>query len=136
MRKQYTRLHVVIGFIAAAALMSFVIATILTINRAKAQTAEQGTGLSCDTVAQIVQYTKVYKGDVHEALAIVNKDEIACALVTIAFIRGEEVAKAVDIHGGISIVQVIVIGAYENGVWKRLTPAVQFIAVRVPGRDV
>lgn len=130
------RSHVTIGLLSLAALVSLVIASLLVATKAVGQEVQQGTGLVCDTKEQVIQYARAYAGDVQKALAVVNaNDPNACAIVTIAFIRGSEVAKMQDTLGTILIVEVMVVGAQLNGEWRKTRPTPQFIAERMGGRD-
>src|SRR5262245_50232918 len=58
---------------------------------------EVGTSLICDTQAQVEQFVALYDGDAQSAVDTVNAAEhnpMACAVTTIAFVRGPQLATA------------------------------------------
>jgi hypothetical protein len=76
-------------------LLHFALVSLLLCLPAQAQEIEYGKGLICDTRQQAERLVRHLDGDVGAALRAVNAEEHdpnACAVVTVAFVRGPELA--------------------------------------------
>jgi hypothetical protein len=63
----------------------------------RAQEYEHGTALLCDTQRQVERYVALFNGEERSAINAVNSEEqnpTACALETVAFVRGWELGTA------------------------------------------
>ncbi len=62
---------------------------------AQAQEVQQDTGLVCDTTEQMDSVLAAYDGGTNftDALTVVNAEKIVCAVVTVAFYKGNEIKK-------------------------------------------
>ena len=81
---------------------------------APAQTVEGMTLMFCDTADQVARVvTAANDVDTATAVAKVNaelKNELACAIAPVFFVRGKEVARATNKHGTFAIVLVAIVG--------------------------
>ena len=79
---------------------------------------EVGSGLVCDTQAQVERYVQLFRGDPVAAANAVNAEvgrEEACAFGTVAFVRGAEVARLQDNEDKpVKVAEILVIGI---GTW-------------------
>ena len=93
---------------------------------AQAHDVEVGTSLICDTQAQVERYISLYDGDAESTVNSVNTAEqnpTACAVVTMSYVRGRQLARARNKDTSFQIVPVLVLGLVtEEGV-KSVTPA-------------
>jgi hypothetical protein len=87
---------------------------------------EFGNGVICDTVAQIEEFAAFDGGD-DEAAEYVNQREAhACAIQTMAYIKGGTVKEiTVDEQKGV-ITEITVLGWFDGERWKRITPLTQY----------
>jgi hypothetical protein len=90
---------------------------------------EVGTSLICDTQAQVERYVSLYDGDAESTVNSVNAEEhnpTACAVVTMSYMRGRQLARARNKDTSFQIVPILVLGLVtEEGV-KSVTPAPYF----------
>jgi hypothetical protein len=124
-------LRLVIG--AAIAL-----AVVVAGNDARAQEVtdyEVTTGLVCNTSAQVERFVSLYNGDdTAKAIRIINAEEHndqACAVATLAFVRGKE---AGTIHRGdhaYTIVHILVLGVETEQGIRPIAPAAFFTVFSV-----
>jgi hypothetical protein len=98
---------------------------------------EVGAGLICNSEQQVERYLALHGKDqspeaTMAAIQAVNteaRDSNACALLTIAFIRGDE-GKSVPAPGGLmKITQIMVLATETPGGWRRTVPTIQFTAI-------
>jgi hypothetical protein len=93
---------------------------------AQAHDVEVGTSLICDTQAQVERYISLFDGDEESTVNSVNAEEhnpTACAVVTMSYVRGRQLARARNKDTSFQIVPVLVLGLVtEEGV-KSVTPA-------------
>jgi hypothetical protein len=98
---------------------------------ARAHDVEVGTSLICDTQAQVERYISLYDGDAESTANSVNVEEhnpTACAIVTMSYMRGRQLARATNKDASFQIVPILVLGLVtEDGV-KSITPAPFFSA--------
>jgi hypothetical protein len=87
----------------------------LMVAPATAQEIETGTGLICDTEAQVARYLELYDGDVHAAVTAVNveaADTTACGVATVAYMRVEDKARVDNKNGSHQITEILVVGIH------------------------
>jgi len=98
---------------------------------------EVGVGLICNSEQQVERYLALHGQDqspeaIIAAIQAVNteaQDLNACALLMIAFIRGDE-GKSVPAPGGLmKITQVVVLATETPDGWRRTVPTIQFTAI-------
>ena len=96
---------------------------------AQAHDVEVGTSLICDTQAQVERYISLYDGDAESTVSSVNTAEhnpTACAVVTMSYMRGRQLAQARNKDTSFQIVPILVLGLVtEEGV-QSVTPAPYF----------
>lgn len=95
---------------------------------AQAQEVEVGTSLICDTQEQVERFVTLFDGDAQRAVNGVNAaehDPTACAVSTMAYVRGSKLATARSKDTTFQIVQILVLGVTESGV-QSVTPAPYF----------
>jgi hypothetical protein len=96
---------------------------------ARAHDVEVGTSLICDTQAQVERYISLYDGDAESTANSVNAEEhnpTACAVVTMSYMRGRQLARARNKDTSFQIVPILVLGLVtEEGV-KSVAPAPYF----------
>jgi hypothetical protein len=95
---------------------------------------EVGTNLFCDTREQVERFVALYDGDTQNAVDGVNAaehDPNACAVSTMAYVRGPKLATARSKNTAFQIVKILVIGVVaEDGV-HAVEPAPFFSVVTV-----
>jgi hypothetical protein len=125
-----------IDVVRREALMSFTthLALLLTLLAAlcapaRAADYEVGTSLFCDTREQAERFVALFKGDAEAAVVAVNDEEqdpTACALMSVAYLRGSQIAMARHGDDAFEIVRILVVGiATDSGV-KPVRPAAYF----------
>jgi hypothetical protein len=101
---------------------------------ASAQEIEVGTNLFCDTREQVERFVALYDGDTQNAVDGVNAavhDPSACAVSTVAYVRGPKLATARSKNTAFQIVKILVIGVVaEDGV-HAVEPASFFSVITV-----
>jgi hypothetical protein len=107
-------------------LLHFAILSLLLCLPAQAQEIEYGTGLICDTRQQAEELVRHFDGDMDAALKAVNVEEHdpnACAVVTIAFVRGPEVATVRNKDAAFQVVRILVVGVGSPSGFRSVAPA-------------
>ena len=101
---------------------------------ARAQEVEVGTSLICDTQEQVERFITLYDGDAQSTANSVNVAEhnpTACAVTTMAYVRGRQLARARNKDTTFQIVPILVLGVVtEEGV-ESVTPAPFFSVFEV-----
>jgi hypothetical protein len=101
---------------------------------ASAQEIEVGTSLICDTQEQVERFVTLYDGDAQSTVNSVNAAEhnpTACAVSTMAYVRGRQLARARNKDTTFQIVPILVLGVVtEEGV-ESVTPAPFFTVFEV-----
>jgi hypothetical protein len=101
---------------------------------ARAQEVEVGTSLLCDTQEQVERFVTLYDGDAKSTANSVNAAEhnpTACAVTTMAYVRGHQLARARNKDTTFQIVPILVVGVVgEEGV-ESVTPAAYFSVFEV-----
>ena len=93
---------------------------------ARAQEVEVGTGLICDTQEQVERFVSLYDGDAQSTVNSVNAaehDPTACAVSTMAYVRGPQLATARNKDMAFQIVPILVLGVVTEAGVKSMTPA-------------
>ena len=95
---------------------------------------ELGVGLICNSEAQVERYLALNVDDEapDKAIEVVNaeaNDPNACALASIAFVRGGA-GKSVPAPGGhMKITPVMILAAQTPAGWQRIAPLLQYTAI-------
>ena len=101
---------------------------------ARAQEIEVGTHLICDTQEQVERFVTLYDGDARSTVNSINAaehDPTACAVSTMAYVRGRQLARARNKDTTFQIVPILVLGVVtEEGV-ESVTPAPFFSVFEV-----
>jgi hypothetical protein len=87
---------------------------------------EVGTSLICDTQAQVEQFVALYDGDAQSAVDTVNAAEhnpTACAVTTIAYVRGPQLATARGKETSFQIAPIRVLAVVTAAGLKSVPPA-------------
>ena len=87
---------------------------------------EVGTSLICDTQAQVERFVALYDGDAQSTVDTVNVAEhnpTACAVTTIAFVRGPQLATARGKETTFQIAPILVLGIVTEAGVTSVTPA-------------
>jgi hypothetical protein len=100
--------------------------------------AQVGTALVCDTQEQAERFAVLYDADTEAALSRVNeeqKDPQACAVATIAYVTGREVATARGHAGAFRVVRILVIAVLTDQGMQAAAPAPFYTIAQVDERD-
>jgi hypothetical protein len=93
---------------------------------ARAQEVEVGTSLVCDTQEQVERFVALYDGDAQSTAKSVNAEEhnpAACAVTTMAYVRGRQLATARNKDTAFQIVPILVLGVVTEAGVESVTPA-------------
>jgi hypothetical protein len=93
---------------------------------ARAQEVEVGTSLICDTQEQVERFVALYDGDAQSTANSVNAAEhnpTACAVTTMAYVRGRQLARARSKGATFQIVPILVLGVVSGEAVESVTPA-------------
>jgi hypothetical protein len=115
-------------------LLHFALPSLLLCLPAQAQEIEYGMGLICDTPRQAEQLVSYFDGDVGAALKAVNAEEhdpSACAIATVAFVRGPELATVRSKDATFQIVPILVVGVGTPRGFQSVVPAVYVLLSKV-----
>jgi hypothetical protein len=80
---------------------------------AQASDYEVGTSLVCDTHGQVERFVALFNGDAQAAIRGVNAEEAnpnACAIMSVAYMRGTQVGMARHGENAFEIVHILVVG--------------------------
>ena len=95
---------------------------------------EVASSLVCDTQEQVERFVALFAGDAQAAIRLVNaeqKNPTACAMMNIAFVRGNQLGTARHGDNAFHITHILVIGVEnENGI-QPVEPAAYFSAFGV-----
>jgi len=95
------------------------------------------TGVICDTREQAQRLALLLEDDAQAAIRTVNseaQDATACALASMAYVRGAKAGTARSKAGTFEIVEVLVIGVETRRGLKQASPAVYFTLFKVEER--
>jgi hypothetical protein len=115
-------------------LLHFALLSLLLCLPAQAQEIEYGKGLICDTRQQAEHLVRYLDGDVGAALRAVNAEEhdpSACAVVSVAFVRGPELATVRSKDKTFQIVRILVVGVSTPRGFQSVVPAAYFSLFKV-----
>jgi hypothetical protein len=90
---------------------------------------EVGTSLICDTQSQLERFVALFSGDTQAAIDAVNAEEknpTACALVDVAYLRGEEIGMARNGDSAFEIVRILVVGIDTDAGIQAVRPSAYF----------
>jgi hypothetical protein len=104
---------------------------------ARAHEVETGTGVICDTREQAQRLALILDEDAQAAIRTVNseaRDPTACALATVAYVRGAKAGTTRSKAGTFEIVEVLVVGVDTRRGLRSASPAVYFTLFKVEER--
>ena len=126
--------------IAAARLAALVLPLLAPVGlSAQAREVEVGTSLVCDTKEQVQRFIALYDGDAQSAIDRVNAAEhnpTACAVSSMAYVRGPQLATARSKDATFEIAQILVLGIVTESGVKPVTPAAFFSLFEVEELEV
>jgi hypothetical protein len=102
-----------------------------------AHEVESGTGVICDTREQAQRLALILDEDAQAAIRAVNaevRDPTACALATVAYVRGAKAGTARSKVGTFEIVEVLVVGVETRRGLQSASPAVYFTLFKIEER--
>ena len=111
---------------------------LLSFRPAVAQEVQTGTGLICDTWAQISEYVKqaTHLNNREAALEVVNKTAPkACGIAAVAFISNKVVSTVRTPKGLYDIAEITVVAGFD-GQWHPIPPTEQYTLVRSKGEAI
>jgi hypothetical protein len=121
--------------------MSFIVriavVSLLLCLPARAQEIEVGATLACDTQQQVERFVAVFRGDAESAAKTVNTevmDATACAMVSVVYVRGDEVATVNETGRTFRIVRILVLGVVTPAGVKPAVPSAFYSIVPVDER--
>ena len=88
------------------------VALLLSFQPALAQEVVTGTEVVCDSGQQAERYIALFRGDEEETVTQVNTEaesDDVCKLISIAYLRGKDVAKTVTKEGTFIIARVLIV---------------------------
>jgi plastocyanin len=106
--------------------------------KSKALDTEYGTGVICDTQKQAERLAILLDGNEHTAIAMVNaeeRDPNACAVETVAFVRGASLATARSRADTFAVVEILVVGADLGSGFQSIAPATYFMLFKIDERN-
>jgi hypothetical protein len=104
---------------------------------ARAHEIEYDTGAICDTQNQAQRLGMLLDDDEH-AIAMVNAEEgnpSACAVETVAFVRGANLATVRSKADAFAIVEILVVGVDLKSGFRSIAPNIHFMLVKIDERD-
>ena len=104
----------------------------------KALDTEYGTGVICDTQKQAERLAILLDGNEHTAIAMVNaeeRDPNACAVETVAFVRGASLATARSRADTFAVVEILVVGVDLGSGFQSIAPAAYFMLFKIDERN-
>ena len=113
--------------------------SLVSFSPARAQDYEHGSALLCDTQRQVERYVALFNGEEQSAINAVNTEEqnpTACALETVAFMRGPDLGTARNKESAFQIVRILVIGVDTPQGIRPVQPTPYFTAFEVVEYDV
>jgi hypothetical protein len=106
--------------------------------RAQQVEVEVGSSLICDTQQQAERFAALFDGNAEAALRVVNvehNDPTACAVVSVAFVRGREVGTARSRAGSYRVVRILVLGLLTERGLLAAEPAAYYSIVPLDERE-
>jgi len=106
--------------------------------KAKAVDTQYDTGVICDTQKQAERLALLLDGNEHTAIAMVNaeeRDPRACAVESVAFVRGASLATARSRAGTFAVVEILVVGVDLGDGFQSIAPGTYFMLVKIDERS-
>jgi plastocyanin len=107
--------------------------------RSNALDTEYDTEVICDTQNQAVRLAMLLDDNELTAIATVNaeeRDPSACAVETVAFVRGAILAAARSRVDTFAVVEILIVGADLGNGFKSIAPGAHFMLVKIDERSV
>jgi hypothetical protein len=101
---------------------------------AHAQEVQAGTVMICDTQKQVERFVTLFTGDAATAIRAVNAEEqnpTACALATIAFVRGPQIGTVRSRTDAFEIIPIIALGVRTPAGLQSIAPATFFTLAKI-----
>jgi hypothetical protein len=95
---------------------------------------EVASSLVCDTQDQVERFVALFAGDAQAAIRLVNaeqKNPTACAMMNIAFVRGNQLGTARHGDNAFHITHILVIGVENGNGIQPVQPAAYYSAFGV-----
>jgi hypothetical protein len=95
---------------------------------------EVASSLVCDTQEQVERFVALFAGDAQAAIRVVNaeqKNPTACAMMNIAFVRGNQLGTARHGDNAFHITHILVIGVENGNGIQPVQPAAYYSAFGV-----
>jgi hypothetical protein len=105
---------------------------------AKAYDVEYDTSAICDTQSQAERLAMLSHGNEQTAVAMVNAEEgnpTACAVETVAFVRGASPATVRSKDAAYAVVEILVVGVDLGSGFSSVQPGAYFMLVKIDERD-
>lgn len=90
---------------------------------------EEGTGVVCDTPAQVEQFVEL--GAQTDALRVINVSKVVCGFNTIHYIRGRDMKRIRSHEHAYTIVEILIIQVRIHGQWAEVPPEVQYTVFEI-----
>jgi plastocyanin len=113
-------------------------ASIAKVSRLKALDTEYDTGFICGTQKEAERLAMLLDGNEDTAIAMVNAEERnprACAVETVAFVRGASLAMERSRADTFAVVEVLVVGADRGSGFQSVAPGAYFMLVKIDERN-
>jgi len=123
-------MNLIVRFLALALLLSF--------RPAMAQDMQTGTGLICDTQAQVSEYVRqaTHLNNREAALEVVNKTAPnACGIAAVVYLPGKVVGTLQTPKGLYDILEITVVAGFD-GQWHPISPTEQYMLIAPKGEAV
>jgi hypothetical protein len=105
---------------------------------ARARDIEYDTGAICDTQKQAERLAMLLDANEHTAIAMLNaeeRDPSACAIETVAFVRGASLATARSRAEAFAVVEILVLGVDLGSGFQGMAPSTHFMLVKIDERN-
>jgi hypothetical protein len=112
--------------------------SLLLLAPANADEVEVSTGVICNTQKQMERFIALNDADPHSAIRAINAEEhdaTACAVASLAFVRGSHAATVRKDDATFQIVPILVVGVVTPEGVRAIAPAVYFSLFRVDERS-
>ena len=113
-------------------------ASIAKLSRSKTLDTEYDTGVICGTEKEAERLAMLLDGNEDAAIAMVNaeeRDPNACAVETVAFVRGASLAMERSRADTFAVVEVLVVGADLGSGFQSIAPGAYFMLVKIDERS-
>ena len=123
------------GFALATALLSSLASPAA---RAQQIEVEVGESLVCDTQQQMERFVTLFDGNAENAVSAVNNevnDPNACGVVSVAFVRGPEIATTRNRTGTYRVMRILVLGVVTKSGIRATTPTAFYSIDQIEERE-